>query len=630
MNKIKSLFSQLRLTYSTALVIILLACFLFVSFSIKSFGAAVDEPLIYDYAVLDARVYNNLVFAKPYEYMVELYDLPYYGPAYWLAGNILTSPLQAVFPSLDRYDAWHIFNFATFLLGAWCLFCLAKRFTSPRAAFLASLLYLTQPLLWGHGIMNPKDTPFATFFLASVLAGVRMVEEVAKPGSGRGQPLNLLRGRRRRFLTAAGVFVCLLALSDLVFGHFLARPPLEALIGNAYAGPQGSFLHSLFQRLAAQADAVPASSYVNKALQLVNVAEFTLLLLAASGMLIHWLVRASSRSRWILLAGIIAGLAFAMRVVAPAALGLVAIYAFFRLGKRALLPLAACLGVGFVTAFIFWPYLWSDPLGHLWKSVSVMAQFPWLGQARFENSDLVTTDLPWYYLPKLIGIQLTLPLLGLAIAGLGLLIYAGIRRRLDWGLALIPVLWFLIPLAAVVAARPHMYDNFRQFLFILPPLFLLAAVAIDAIIKRLQRIQWQAVFALAILVPGIAAGAWLNPYEYVYYNALMGWTGGIERQFENDYWFTSMCEAARYMNTVAGDGTRIGVTAEIIKTLFLRCADKKFDVVVERLEVSQINADYSIIPTRYDDDIDYFRQMDVIKVIGRGNTLFAVIKKAAP
>src|SRR5512135_349905 len=101
-------------------------------------------------------------------------------------------------------------------------------------------------------------------------------------------------------------------------------------------------------------------------------------------------------------------------------------------------------------------------------------------------------------------------------------------------------------------------------------------------------------------LPGIAAGAWLHPYEYVYYNALVGWTGGIERQYENDYWFTSVCEAARYLDTVAGDGARIGVTADIVKTLFLRCADKRFEVVIERTEESLINADYSVIPTRYD------------------------------
>ncbi len=630
MNRIKSIFSHLRLTYSSTLIIILLACFLFVSFSVKSYGAAVDEPLIYDYAVLDAQAYHNLVFSKPYEYMVELYDLRYYGPAYWLAGNIITTPMRAIFPSLDRYDAWHIINFATFLLGAWCLFCLAKRFTSPRAAFLASLLYLTQPLLWGHGVMNPKDTPFATFFLAVVLAGVRMVEEVAKPGSGGGRPLNLLRGRRSRILTGAGILVCTLALSDLVFGHFLTQPLIGALIGEAYAGPQGSFLHSLFLLIAKHSGSVPVSFYISKAVQLVNVAEWTFLVLAAAGTLGYWIVRTSSRNRWILLAGILTGLTLAMRVLAPAALGLAAIYALFRLGKRALVPLAACLGVGLVTAFIFWPYLWSDPLGHLIQSIKIMVRFPWLGQVRFESSDLWSTGLPWYYLPKLVAIQLTLPLLGLAIAGLGFLVYAGVRRRLNLGLALIPVLWFLMPLAGVLVAHSIMYDNFRQFLFIVPPLFLLAAVAIDAVIKRLRRIQWRAVFALAILVPGIAAGAWLHPYEYVYYNALVGWTGSIERQYENDYWFTSACEAAHFMDTVASDGTRIGVTAEIIKTLFLRCADKKFDVVVERIAVSQINADYSVILTRYDDDIDYWRQMNVVKVIGRGKTLFTVIKKASP
>ncbi len=628
MLKISNLFSRLRHSYSAILGFILLACFLLVSIVVKSYGASVDEPLIYDYATLDARVYNNLIFDKPYEYMVELYDLPYYGPAYWLIGKNLASPLLAIFPTLDRYDAWHMVNFATFLLGAWCLFCLAKRFTSQQAAFFASLLYLTQPLLWGHGIMNPKDTPFATFFLASVLTGVRMVEEVANPATSRGKPLNLLRGRRRKFLTGFGILVCLLALADLIFAHFITRPPMAALIGEAYSGT--GFLHSLFLRLAAHSGTISLESYVNKAVQLFNLAEFYLLILVAGGILAFWLIRTSARNRWIFLAGVMTGLTFAIRVVGPAALGLVAIYAFSRLKMRAWAPLMTSLGIGLVTVYIFWPYLWSDPFGHFWNSLEIMAKFPWLGEIRFEGQELATAELPWYYLPKMIAIQVTLPALVLAFAGLGPLIFAARKRSIDWGLASIPVLWFLVPLAGVVTFQVKMYDNFRQFLFILPPLFIFAAVAIDAVLKRVHAVVWQTACALAIILPGLIAGIWLQPYEYVYYNALVGWTGGIERQYENDYWFTSLCETARFLNTVAPDNARIGVTNDTVLTLFQRCANKKFVVLIERVEVSQIHADYSVIPTRYDDDIDYFRKMNVIKVVGRGNTAFAVIKKSSP
>ena len=137
------------------------------------------------------------------------------------------------------------------------------------------------------------------------------------------------------------------------------------------------------------------------------------------------------------------------------------------------------------------------------------------------------------------------------------------------------------PLVGFMVARPPTYDNFRQFLFIIPPLFLLAAVAIETAFNRLKaHRQWQAAFGLAVLLPGIVAGAWLHPYEYVYYNALIGWTGGIERSYENDYWFTSMCETAKYIDSVAPAGASVAFTDEGDEKLFQRCTSKKFVLLV--------------------------------------------------
>jgi hypothetical protein len=60
--------------------------------------------------------------------------------------------------------------------------------------------------------------------------------------------------------------------------------------------------------------------------------------------------------------------------------------------------------------------------------------------------------------------------------------------------------------------------------------------------------------------------------------------------------------------------------------MFKNCANPDFQILVERAEISKINPDYSVIYTRYGDDQDYFRSMKVIKTIGRGKTVFLVIK----
>jgi hypothetical protein len=257
-----------------------------------------------------------------------------------------------------------------------------------------------------------------------------------------------------------------------------------------------------------------------------------------------------------------------------------------------------------------------------------MASFPWRGHVRFDGIDFLATTLPWYYLPKLISIQLTLPALGLAAAGLVVSIRAVFQRRPNWESALLMVLWFTVPLVGVLVFRPSMYDNFRQFLFILPPLFILAAAALEMIFKWISSRRLQSLVGLAVLLPGIAAGIWLHPYEYIYYNALVGWTGQVERNYEGDYWFTSFCEAGRYINAVDPGPVRIALTDHGTRDLFRRCQEKKLNLVVERSEASASLPKYSIVPGRNDEDIVYFKQMPVVYTIGRGRTIFAVIKKA--
>jgi 4-amino-4-deoxy-L-arabinose transferase-like glycosyltransferase len=629
MEKSFNLASRLRNSAFTSILlgVILAGCLLAVSFSIKSYGASYDETSDYDYAGANLRVYVNLIYGKPYDELIHLYDLRYKGPAYWFVGEISAYSLKRMIPGLDIYDGWHLVNFATFLVGAWCIYCLARRFVSVWAALLAALIYLSQPLLWGHGVMNPKDTPFMVFFLATITLGVKVVDDFDRPsGLGRGMEV-FFQGRRKYILGLFAVLVTL-ALADRIFGHFISQPVITSVLSQAYDPNATGWLHSAFARLAANAATIPVTTYIDKAVQMVNVIEFAFSTLVLGAAALTWFIRTAPRNRWIVLAGIVGGMTISIRVLGPAAVGLVALYVLLKLGKRAIAAVGGYGAVSLAAAYAFWPFLWSNPIGRFIDSLGAMSEFPWNGPVRFEGTDYTTSTLPWYYLPKLISLQLTLPLLILAIAGVGLAVLSIARKKLDWRLALIPLAWFWLPLMIVMVKRPNMYDNFRQFLFILPPLFLFAALAFEFLLDKL-RLRWvQMLACLAILLPGIAAGFWLHPYEYIYYNALVGWTGQVNRDYEGDYWFTAMCETGRYLNAFAPEGGSVALTDPTARTLFERCTDKKYVIYVERAEKSQINPQYSVIYTRYDDDKDYFRKMKIIDTIQRGKTEFAVVKQA--
>ena len=125
--------------------------------------------------------------------------------------------------------------------------------------------------------------------------------------------------------------------------------------------------------------------------------------------LAYWLVQTSRRNRWIVLASVMVGMTISIRILGPAALGLVAVYAIIRLRHHAIVPLLACLGIGLVVAYFTWPYLWGDPITRFWESLKVMANFQFdLPILAPRGRDVSTANLPWYYLPKLMAIQLTL------------------------------------------------------------------------------------------------------------------------------------------------------------------------------------------------------------------------------
>ena len=57
---------------------------------------------------------------------------------------------------------------------------------------------------------------------------------------------------------------------------------------------------------------------------------------------------------------------------------------------------------------------------------------------------------------------------------------------------------------------------------------------------------------------------YLHPYEYVYFNQLIGGTRGAEERFETDYWATSYREAAvRLVYFLNQEGREAGNTYKI-------------------------------------------------------------------
>jgi hypothetical protein len=569
------------------------------------FGESWDELKFYKYADLSLGAYQTWLMEGTVATFGNTYDN--YGPAFVMLVRLAAKPLQVIF---SESDAQHYLYFLTFLAGVWAFHELAKRWLSRNAALFSTLLFATQPVIVGHAFISPKDIPFLSFFLLSLHFGLKLFDSL--------EPLqtNSLDPRSRRTL---------LVLSALwlvaVFGLFLLTDAFHAYIANLVASAKAGETN-IVTYLASDLSKTDPEVYTQRYFVFfLWIRSFIFLL--SSSVLVFFSFRLLPRPAFrsllsILLPAILLGLTTSIRVLGPLAALFVAWHAFRKHGKQALLPLGIYAALAMIVMYLTWPYLWPHPLGHFVESVQVMSQYPWNGQVLFNGAYYRSTELPWSYLPVLLGIQFSEPLWVLAVAGLVAAVMGSREKR---ELALFAFAWFAIPLLGFIVTRAPLYDNFRQVFFIVPPVFLLAAV----ILEKIRDAKWQGALMALCLLPGVVDALRLHPYEYIYYNRFVGGVHGAFRKFELDYWGTSYREAAEYLNSTAPQNAAVWVDGPAhIFELYARDDIRVYsDYETDRAE----NYDYSVSTSRYNLDLTTQPDAQIIYMIERDGAILTVIKQ---
>jgi len=222
-----------------------------------------------------------------------------------------------------------------------------------------------------------------------------------------------------------------------------------------------------------------------------------------------------------------------------------------------LLPAVPCV---LALAAVFWPWVAKSP-GNLDTAVRLFSHFPWHGKVLFNGQLFKAAHLPATYLAKLIALQMPeVVLLGLlAAAGFGIraAFEGGWRsltdpRSLCYSVLLAAV---LVPLLHFIVARPLVYNGIRHYLFMIPPLIVLAGIGMDRAYSWVRSHGvwpargFAALFAVAAGVQ-IAIMVELHPDEYIYYNVFAGGVSGAAGRYDLDYWGLSLAEATRDLERV--------------------------------------------------------------------------------
>jgi hypothetical protein len=517
---------------SLLLILLLLGLLTF-----RRYGYTWDEPLYYGYAEALPYAYQPWNWLRPDFDLEKAYgpspaDHKTRGPAYLLLSYPFAALLQSL--GLPRDEAWHLVNFLAFLLGLVLFHRLARRWFSPFVSLSITALFATQPLLWGHAFINPKDIPFLFAFLGAILFGLEMVDSWA----------------------------------------------------------QG----------------VPS-----------------------------W--------RRTLLASFFLGYAIVLRVIAPLAAVLILACAWLRRARPPLRHLFTYLLGAALLTLALWPYLWTDPIGHFLEVFFLMTNNIASMKVLFNGNLYPATALPGRYLPFLILITITettwlLAILGL-ILNLGPILHRS-RQQLrltsdlwrarptpgrDLCEAGIVAAWFLIPLIYVIFWRPPMYDNHRHFFFILPPLFYLAGLGLESLLQRLNfPAAWRGLLLMLIFLPGLLNIAVLYPYEYTYYNSLIGGPAGAFGRFETDYWLTCYKESLQTLNAQLTGPIRLFVWREPL--IAMAYAGPNVQVHSLREEPQAIHrGDYLLVNTRAFEDRGIYPLAPEVLRVQRAGATYCIVRR---
>ena len=201
---------------------------------------------------------------------------------------------------------------------------------------------------------------------------------------------------------------------------------------------------------------------------------------------------------------------------------------------------------------LLWPWSVQSPLNP-WRALIYFSHFfeaPW--RELFAGQLILVPDMPRSYVPTLFALKMPELFLVLALAGALGACFAAARRDIwprERALFLCVALTAIFPIALAVALRPAMYNGIRHFVFLLPPLAVLGGVA-GAWLFAAASSRFQLGAPLAAVIFGIGGlpvieMVRLHPYQYTYFNRLIGGVAGAQDRYMLDYWGLSFKQASQ-------------------------------------------------------------------------------------
>lgn len=232
-------------------------------------------------------------------------------------------------------------------------------------------------------------------------------------------------------------------------------------------------------------------------------------------------------------------------------------YKFGSVWKQFIMAWLEVGAIAYIIMVLWWPAAQVHPVFQPLVSVWRQGHFTFYHDVFFEGRMIPAMNVPRYYVIK--WILITLPefyFIGfsvfLALMGSCLLRF---KRRF---LEVDPIIeyallcgWIVFPVALAAMRGSTVYDGLRHFLFIIPPLSIVAGISVAKLCRQRQfksvRVGVVCLTVISVTVT-VVDMVQLHPYEYIFFNRLFG--KGVKeaaKSFETEYWGSSYKEGVAWI-----------------------------------------------------------------------------------
>ncbi len=202
---------------------------------------------------------------------------------------------------------------------------------------------------------------------------------------------------------------------------------------------------------------------------------------------------------------------------------------------------------GYLLSLLPWPYGLQHPFKNPFEALKLMSNISVSIRVLFNGDIIWSNKLPWYYISMYI--LYSVPVIILLGFGLNLLVYKVYRTQFRPIFIFFLYFSVIFPLAYVVYKNSNVYGGWRHLLFVFPPMVVISGITFDSAVRSLKSKYMRYALSLFILLGLVHPVRHIvvnHPFEYIYFNELIGSVKKAFGRFENDYYLNSLRQGSEW------------------------------------------------------------------------------------